>query len=271
MKNKIMVLVACLVCGGCCFNASASKKGIDSNSVMSYKDDTELHLAIRNGDVKKTLELVKYELFKPNEVGWYPIHELVSSKAIKSEDQKNILDVMLVLYKALGINVDSVKTDKGQTALFLGLANQNFDIVKYLIENGSDVKQEFLKGSNILMLAARFGANNEFLTWLQGITGIDVRCMNKDNWTMIHFAAVGDNVEAIDFYLQKGGKISSKQKNLQTALHIAAYHNNIDAVKFLIENGIDINIEDNSGRLAEDLGNSQIKEIIQNFRKAMKK
>lgn len=257
MKFKTIFLSTCLVSALGCFNANAAQR-----TPIDYEGDTEIHLAIRNCEIERALSLINTATFSTNNRGWSPIHELAANRAIDSDTQKTLFDIMFAKYKDAGINIDNLKTENGKNALSIALLGGNFTAARYLIENGCDAKQRFLKGSNALMLAARYGADVEFLNWLKDKVGDDINFKNEDEWTIIHYAAVGDNIEAIEFYLRNGGIINSKQKDGQTALHIASFHNNTSTVEHLINKGINITIRDFHYRLAEQLGNEQTKNIF---------
>lgn len=51
--------------------------------------------------------------------------------------------------------------------------------------------------------------------------GADVEARDNDDWTPLHFAACGSNIEIAKLLRSKGARVSVKNKNGQTSLDLA--------------------------------------------------
>ncbi|MBR1545014.1 MAG: ankyrin repeat domain-containing protein [Alphaproteobacteria bacterium] len=66
-------------------------------------------------------------------------------------------------------------------------------------------------------------------------------------WTFLHYAAVRNNSEAIDFLVKHGANMEIKTNDGQTPLYLATIMENIDAVQTLVNLGANIDTRDDSG------------------------
>ena len=68
-----------------------------------------------------------------------------------------------------------------------------------------------------------------------------------DGSTPLHFAAVGNHEEVVEFLLEKGADINAKKEDGETPLHFAFFMHNKGMVEFLISKGADPKVKDNNG------------------------
>jgi len=121
-----------------------------------------------------------------------------------------------------------IKNKDGYTPLFLA---ENFDIVKLLIENGTDVN-------------ARCSEMTSFYNYFQG-------------YTPLHYFA--DNYNITKLLIKNGANINVKVSEINkynpgyTSLHIAAENNNLSIALLLLDNKIDTTIKNNAGLKAIDI------------------
>ncbi|MFP3021457.1 MAG: ankyrin repeat domain-containing protein, partial [Wolbachia sp.] len=66
--------------------------------------------------------------------------------------------------------------------------------------------------------------------------------------TSLHLAAEQGNLNAVKYFVEKGGDISAQDEMGYTPLHLAAKQGNLDIIKYLVEKGADINVKSKSGR-----------------------
>jgi ankyrin repeat protein len=77
--------------------------------------------------------------------------------------------------------------------------------------------------------------------------GTDVNTQNKDGETPLHKACEKDHLDIVKFLIENGADVNIKNEKGRAPLHIASYESHLDIVKLLIENGADVNIEDSNG------------------------
>jgi len=82
----------------------------------------------------------------------------------------------------------------------------------------------------------------------------------------LHYAARGDNEEAIAVLLDKKAPVDDKNKQKQTALMIALRENSLDAIDILAKRGADVYAKDGKGKevweLAEDLADTKARDAL---------
>ena len=127
-------------------------------SVVKYRKDTLLHIAVRTNDIdlvrfflNENIDTIKLKgrnryvgvlrffkerdcrkyLSKKNKYGYTPLH-----LAIKDEAQREIIEELINHMNKEDLNI---KNDNGETALHLAVFCRRFDIAKLLIRKGADV------------------------------------------------------------------------------------------------------------------------------------
>ncbi|WP_425385820.1 ankyrin repeat domain-containing protein [Wolbachia endosymbiont (group A) of Barypeithes pellucidus] len=70
--------------------------------------------------------------------------------------------------------------------------------------------------------------------------------------TSLHLAAEQGDLNAVKYFVEKGGDISAQNEMGYTPLHLAAKNGNLDMVKYLIENGANPKAIDNDGKTPLD-------------------
>jgi ankyrin repeat protein len=75
--------------------------------------------------------------------------------------------------------------------------------------------------------------------------GADVRIADGlCQWTALHWASWGKNIELVELLLDKGADPNSKNENGDTPLHKACFENALEISKLLIERGADVDAKD---------------------------
>ncbi|MEL6945910.1 MAG: ankyrin repeat domain-containing protein, partial [Bacteroidota bacterium] len=116
----------------------------------------------------------------------------------------------------------------------------NVDLMKYLIEKGSDVQLIDDHGNNLLSFTANGGHQDTKVYDLILANGIDVTSSTRSGANALLLLAPSITDRAIiDYFQQKGLDIHAKDKNGDGMFNYAARKGNLDLMKQLIEMGVD--------------------------------
>ncbi|MDQ7062517.1 MAG: ankyrin repeat domain-containing protein [Sulfurimonas sp.] len=109
------------------------------------------------------------------------------------------------------------------------------ELKKYEKYNPEVSSQEMLNGINL--------ENKEFIDYLF-TKNIKINDLNENGDTILHKAAKGNNLAAMEFFLLKGAKVEKENKNKETPLIFAAINLQKDAVEFLINKAAKFDIKE---------------------------
>lgn len=131
-----------------------------------------------------------------------------------------------------GENVNSIDYI-GQTALMYASEKGAIEIVKYLVENGADIK---------------------------------VKSDMRGRGTALIYASAANRVTVMEYLLKRGADINATTYNKETALFWAAAMGHVEAVKFLLSHNADTQLKNYKGKtalnLAEDLQRKEIEDML---------
>jgi len=140
----------------------------------------------------------------------------------------------------------SKKNALGNTALACAADGGQKDMVKYLLEKGSDVNATNSTGLTALHFAACGNKTNQAdVAILLLDNGADVNAKANGGNTPLHYAASRGNAEVAKLLLDKGADINAKAnvniyKNL-TPLHQAVSVGSVSVTELLLDKGADAN------------------------------
>lgn len=77
--------------------------------------------------------------------------------------------------------------------------------------------------------------------------GAQINEKDGRGWTALHYAIENQHLRIVQLLVTKGAKINEKADDGSTPLHNAAYERNLDIARFLITNGADVNEKANDG------------------------
>jgi|GEM_PF-2622158 len=146
-----------------------------------------------------------------------------------------------------GVNINSADKN-GWTSLHHAAYGGSLRVVKYLIDNGADLRvQDTVCGRKPVHIAAREGNTGIVRLFLS--KGIGVNDADENNWVPLHYAAWNGYLETAKFLVDEGANIHAKDANHgKKPVHTAARKGHANIVEFFLRNGVGIDDNDKEGR-----------------------
>jgi ankyrin repeat protein len=143
----------------------------------------------------------------------------------------------------------------GETPLMKASFDGNTEMVKLLIENGSDVNHIANKGKSkskiSALILATFKGNIEIVTLLLN-AGADVNHTDSRNMTALYNAAANNYKDIVELLIKKGADVNVQENRYKhSALMFAAARNYREIVTLLLNAGADVNAKDIYGAPAK--------------------
>jgi ankyrin repeat protein len=111
--------------------------------------------------------------------------------------------------------------------------NQKDQIYTFYLIDSSLIKQTYENGNSLMHLAARKGLMESLLT-LQTLCEELSFLPNNDSALPVHYAAMGNSVIALEFFISKYPQLlQSRDLNVGTLMHFAASGDAIDSIQYL--------------------------------------
>jgi Ankyrin repeats (3 copies)/Ankyrin repeat len=135
------------------------------------------------------------------------------------------------------------KVCKCEKEMLLAVRTNNFSELKNLIEIGADInwQDSKMEGATALHEAVRKGSNEIIEYLLQN--GAIINSKNHNGLTPIHVAAYcGQNV-IINTLIEQGAEVNAKARDNITPLHAAAIMGHLDTVELLINRGAEVHVK----------------------------
>jgi ankyrin repeat protein len=165
------------------------------------------------------------------------------------------LAIVNFLFKNFVININKqyniyidAELVNNATALWCAVYYGHLEIVKFLVENGSNLEVSD-KDKNPIHLCCVNG-DLEILKFLIE-NGCLIDSENSIGETPLIVACKRNNNDIVEFLIHKGANLNKRdsQKGF-TALHVSVIMDNINLVKLLVENGCDLNITNDENMTA---------------------
>ncbi|OHT06028.1 hypothetical protein TRFO_05665 [Tritrichomonas foetus] len=156
--------------------------------------------------------------------------------------ERSHLDVLRFLIETKGADINA-KDKFGMTPLHVACEHCNLDIVTYLLEHGAEMSYDNL-GRSPADVAAEKGQVDVLRNFATKNPTL-LTTPNNNNQTVVHFAAMSNFNEEIEFLTTIPDIDFNKVDNFGMApLHYAAEHNNVNAITSLLAvSGINKTIE----------------------------
>ncbi|MDO6992644.1 ankyrin repeat domain-containing protein [Brachyspira innocens] len=230
-----------------------------------YNASQPLFEAIYNNNVSDVLKAVSngININSRNEEGFTPLlyainyDRLEVMKALLS--YSNIIDIEMPLnnytniYSIKGKNFSGEVLFNGTTPLQYAIYKGNTNAVNLLIENGADTKKKDYNGYCSLFYASAFSDANMIHFLLKKDPSL-TREKSLSGRTVMHFAALYGNDEAISYYLSNTFlSINAKDNEGNTPLHCACEKGYSSTIDLLVQRGAKTDIKNNEGLTPADI------------------
>ncbi|CAL2077976.1 ANK_REP_REGION domain-containing protein [Tenacibaculum sp. 190524A05c] len=192
----------------------------------------------------------------------YLISQGANPKIEKSKSGANALLLVIPSLKNLDLvdyfvskGLKLTDTDyKGNGAVNYAAKKGNRTIIDLLIKRGLPFKELNKNGGNAMIMATQGGRRGynslEFFKYLEGL-GVQANIRNKQGLTPLHNLGYSNkDIETIQYFIQKGTDVNSKNEEGNTALMNASSRNSLAVIKLLRKHTKDINEVNTKGQSA---------------------
>jgi ankyrin repeat protein len=215
-------------------NIEDTKKSLEDNFIKKYSKI--LHYIISydgiklNESLEDESELSKINVKCPK--GLTALHY-----AIKYRDSD--LCYKLLSIKSIDINLAD---NNGITPFYMATENDLEGVALTLLCRGANIESvnpEIIESPLILALFN----NNEFLSKIYLLLGVDSKRLSLSGYTPMMIAAKNGFTDIVSILLSKGEDVNLfHDKFKETALHLAVKNGHFDVVKLLVDNQADVNL-----------------------------
>ncbi|KAI9871309.1 MAG: hypothetical protein M1830_003043, partial [Pleopsidium flavum] len=144
--------------------------------------------------------------------------------------------VRLLIEKGADVNRNSSISCRSESPLRRAVLGGDENIVRFLLENGAKVNDQDDAGFTALHVAARAG-NDKLLPILVDEFGADLQLRLINGSLGIHSAAIDGAETCLEFFLDHGLEVDSKNFEGRTPLHFAAEAGQRGIVQLLLDKG----------------------------------
>ena len=181
-----------------------------------------LQAAVKFNKIEIVKLLIEFEA-NPNQITFndnsYPLIESIC------ENNKEITDILL---NCKNINVN-VCNDLIESPLFYACLNNDYKLIKLLIEKGANVNHVNSSGESVLNITWDLNVVKLLL-----INGANPNLENKYDYSTPLIEAVREsNFNKVKLMVEYGAEIDRETTNSETAISVAYNLNNIELIKFL--------------------------------------
>lgn len=164
----------------------------------------------------------------------------------------------IAYFLQLGVDINA-KDEGGNTPLFFA---KKAEVVEYLVKNGAEINIKNNHSVSPILFQINKDDNYEVIKKMVE-KGADIDDKDEKGWTGLMYAVAYNRVDMVDFLIDLGANIEEKDKSGQTALCKAVLFEVEDCVKVLIARGADEWAKDNRGlSIYYDLASRDMNRVI---------
>lgn len=153
------------------------------------------------------------------------------------------------------------KSHDGFTPLHYAAFRGNMDVIKFLIEHGSEIDTCNNEGLSVLHLAAQGNKTSVMIFFVERYN-LDIRKTDKIGSTPLHWASYLGSEDCFNYLLTLNPDINKQDIEGLTPLHLAVNSDRTRIIKKLLHKGADKNIRDKLNRTPLDLAKEKNKTLI---------
>jgi ankyrin repeat protein len=208
-----------------------------------------LHLAVKNGNLKKVKLLVE----KGADVNALTIREIGGSPLHIAAETGNIQILKYLILK--GAKINPIFNVGGESPLSLALENNRQEAALFLMMKGADIRAKNHDGVSIIHKAAGLNCRSakEIMEAVMQ-KGVGVNTTDNRGFTPVFYVRILEVAELlvkhgadVDFLASSGAGVNERTECGDTPLHSAALMGNYGKIIILVSSGADKNSVNNQG------------------------
>ena len=133
----------------------------------------------------------------------------------------------------------------GQPSIHAASKDGQIDVLRSLLDHGSDIEQRDASHWTALSLASRHGKLRVAKLLIE--RGADVNSRGATGWTPLHLASKHGHLNIVRLLLDHNVDVEAHQRSQRTALDIASVYGHPEIAKLLLERGANANVRNNYG------------------------
>lgn len=215
---------------------------LENGALIDGKDThgfTPLRVAARNGDAQM-MRLLLLKGADKDELDAQGFSVLYATA-----ERGHLSGVQVLLAAGTDVNIQCGGY-LGEFALHAAVRQENVDVVRALVEHGSDVDAADKDGCTALHLSVRWGGVGTIHALVQA--GANVQTRDKAGVTPLHDAVRDGRLWLVDMLVEAGANVQARDEAGITPLHHAASRTNQVAALALVKHGAEVNTKTDGGR-----------------------
>jgi len=224
--------------------------GAESEKLTENNQYTPLKYAAERGNLEAVNTLIKAGA-NSNII----VNDKTPLMSAANSNTKEMIEAVLI-----GCSIFAAELNVGKLEVLGGQYGNHLEVIKLLIESGTNINVKNSNGWTALMFAA--SRNNTEVVKVLISAGADINAKNNYGWTALMYAALDGSKEAVKFLIDAGADINAKNSEGWTALMLAAKSRNLEAYNFLVDTGADIEAKNHEGLDAQYYLDLALAEIL---------
>ncbi|UOG61856.1 ankyrin repeat domain-containing protein [Leptospira noguchii] len=135
----------------------------------------------------------------------------------------------------------------GNSPIHIAVKEERIDIVDLLLEYGADINSKNQEGYSPLYKIPWKRKEGFSLLQLLQQKGADLKCLTNSGISLLHYAALQDNVPILEYLFQNGLELDLQSGHGDTPLHWTVHYHCIESARYLLNQGAKINLQNENG------------------------